>query len=143
MTESRTVLVTGGTGYIGGRLVPRLLDAGFRVRCLARSARKLHARPWSDHARVEIVEGDVADGALVVAAMRGCEAAYYLVHSMEAAGSSYRTHDLHLAQAFATAASKAAVGRILYLGGLGETGANLSEHLASRLTSSWRSRWSA
>lgn len=124
--------LTGGTGYVGGRLVPRLLERGWHVRCLARSARKLAARAWADDPGVQIVEGDLADARRLVEAMRGCEAAYYLVHSMEAAGGDYATRDRELARGFATAAGKAGVARIIYLGGLGELGDDLSEHLSSR-----------
>jgi len=126
------VLVTGATGYVGGRLVPRLLEAGYRVRCLARSARKLEARPWARDARVEIVEAGLDDADAVEAAMRGCGAAYYLVHSMVATGSRYAEADRRLAERFARAAARARVGRIVYLGGLGEQGDGLSEHLSSR-----------
>ncbi len=134
MHTPSTVFVTGATGYIGGRLAPRLVERGYRVRCLARSAAKLRARPWAScpHDRVEIVEGDAGDEALLESAMRGCAAAYYLVHSMDAAGPEYRRRDLALAQAFGRGAARAGVGRIIYLGGLGETGAGLSEHLSSR-----------
>jgi uncharacterized protein YbjT (DUF2867 family) len=130
--ESNTVFVTGATGYIGGRLAPRLVERGYRVRCLARSEAKLRARPWADHQRVEIVEGDAADEEGLAAAMMGCIAAYYLVHSMDAAGPQYRRRDLTLAESFGRAALKAGVPRIIYLGGLGETGEGLSEHLSSR-----------
>jgi uncharacterized protein YbjT (DUF2867 family) len=129
-----TVFVTGATGYIGGRLAPRLIERGYRVRCLARSAAKLRARPWavSQQDQVEIVEGDAGDEGLLESAMRGCSAAYYLVHSMDAAGPEYRERDRQLAERFGRAAARAGVGRIIYLGGLGETGAGLSEHLSSR-----------
>lgn len=126
------VLVTGATGYVGGRLVPRLVDAGYRVRCLARSARKLAARAWADDPRVELIEVDLADEDATAAAMRGCQAAYYLVHSMVATGASYAEADRRLAARFARAAARAGVGRIIYLGGLGEHGEGLSEHLSSR-----------
>jgi uncharacterized protein YbjT (DUF2867 family) len=126
------ILVTGATGYVGGRLVPRLLEAGYRVRCLARSAPKLTARPWASDPRVEIVGADLADAAATDAAMRGCQAAYYLVHSMAATGGRYAEADRRLAERFAWAASRARVGRIIYLGGLGEQGQGLSEHLSSR-----------
>ena len=78
----RRILVTGASGYVGGRLVPELLGAGFEVRCLARSPAKLEGRSWSD--RVEVVPGDVNDRAAVVEAMGDVDAAYYLVHSMGA-----------------------------------------------------------
>ena len=70
--DQRTVLVTGATGYIGGRLVPRLLEAGYRVRCLARRPKKLDDRSWTDHSAVEIVAGDVGDPNGLAAAMSGC-----------------------------------------------------------------------
>ena len=133
-TALSKVFVTGATGYIGGRLAPRLVERGYRVRCLARSAAKLRARPWaaSHSAEVEIVEGDAADEERLTIAMKGCIAAYYLVHSMDVAGSQYRKHDLLLAEVFGRAAFNAGVPRIIYLGGLGETGEGLSEHLSSR-----------
>ncbi len=131
-SPARTVLVTGATGYVGGRLVPRLLDAGFSVRCLARSPRKLAARPWIRDPRVEVIQGDARNHDDVARAMQGCSAAYYLVHSMLAAGRGYRSRDNALATTFAEAAASTGVGRIVYLGGLGETGDGLSEHLASR-----------
>ena len=128
----QSVLVTGATGYIGGRLVPRLLSEGHRVRCLTRDPRKLQSRLWTNDSSVEVVQGDVADESSMRSAMSGCQVAYYLVHSMMSTGAQYRAVDRDLAANFARAASASGVGRIIYLGGLGETGANLSEHLASR-----------
>lgn len=130
--NAKLLFVTGATGYIGGRLVPRLIESGFRVRCLARSPRKLETRSWVSDPRVEVVAGDVADTARLAEAMQGCSGAYYLVHSMLAAGGDYASHDLELARSFARAAELAGCERILYLGGLGETGRGLSEHLRSR-----------
>jgi len=127
-----TVFLTGATGYVGGRLVPRLLEAGYEVRCLARSRRKLESRVWAGRPGVSVVEGDAADEDLLADSMRGSAAAYYLVHSMLAAGEEYAARDRALAEVFARAAARARVARILYLGGLGETGRGLSEHLASR-----------
>jgi len=126
------VLVTGATGYIGGRLVPRLLERGYRVRCLVRSAAKLRARPWSVADGVEVVEGDAGDPAALTRALAGCSAAYYLVHSMVAVGEAYAARDRELAERFGRAAAAAGVGRIVYLGGLGEEGDGLSQHLSSR-----------
>lgn len=128
----QTIAVTGATGYIGGRLVPRLVEAGYRVRCLVRSPMKLRDRTWAASPQVEIVAADLARESAVRAALEGCSAAYYLVHSMISAGKDYAAQDLHLARTFASAAAQAGVGRILYLGGLGETGPGLSQHLASR-----------
>lgn len=126
------VFLTGATGYIGGRLAPHLLECGYRVRCLARSSAKILARPWATQEGVEVVEGDAGDEAVLEQAMRGCSAAYYLVHSMQVAGSDYRSQDLQIAENFGRAAAAAGVSRIIYLGGLGETGEGLSEHLSSR-----------
>jgi uncharacterized protein YbjT (DUF2867 family) len=135
MTASNAtrVLVTGATGYIGGRLVPRLLEAGYSVRCLARSVQKLEARRWAQNPRVEIVQGDLDDVSSLKGALDGCEAAYYLVHSMLTSGADYASHDRSLARNFTSAANQThTLERIIYLGGLGETGEHLSEHLSSR-----------
>jgi uncharacterized protein YbjT (DUF2867 family) len=126
------ILVTGATGYVGGRLVSRLLEAGHRVRCLARAAGKLAARSWASDPRVEIAEADLRDEARIAAAMSGCGAAYYLVHSMVSTGARYAEEDRRMALGFARAAERAGLGRIIYLGGLGEAGPDLSEHLRSR-----------
>lgn len=128
----RPVLVTGATGYVGGRLVPALLERGYPVRCLVREPRKVADRPWRHAPGVEVVRGDLEDTAALTDAMRGCCAAYYLVHSMIADGSDYRSRDRQLASRFAAAAAAAGLPRIVYLGGLGEMGDDLSEHLTSR-----------
>jgi len=130
--SARPLFVTGATGYVGGRLVPTLLAAGHGVRCLAREPRKLAERPWRADPNVQIVTGDASDVDLLAAQLEGCSAAYYLVHSLEAKGSEYAAQDRALASNFARAAARAGVGRIIYLGGLGEMGADLSEHLRSR-----------
>ncbi len=135
MTATQTsppILVTGATGYIGGRLVPQLLDKGHRVRCLARDPRRLSGRGWDEDPRVEVVAGDVLDGDSVARAMEGCSAAYYLIHSMLAGEQHFEDQDRLAAANFARAAASAGVGRIIYLGGLGCRRDKLSPHLASR-----------
>jgi len=131
-SRSAFIAVTGATGYIGGRLVPRLLEGGHRIRCLVRDRNKSLSRPWANDQRIEIVQCDLADEAAVCDALRGCSAAYYLVHSMLVAGDQYAQHDRAIAEHFGGAAAQAGLQRIIYLGGLGERGPNLSEHLASR-----------
>jgi uncharacterized protein YbjT (DUF2867 family) len=128
----KRIAVTGATGYIGGRLVPRLLEAGYAVRCLARSLRKLQDRGWWGHPNVQVMQADLGDAKTLAEALAGCEAVFFLVHSMNSASAEYARRDLQLATAFGRAAKKAGLRRIVYLGGLGETGAGLSEHLRSR-----------
>jgi len=128
--RDRLILVTGVTGYIGRRLVPRLLELGYRIRCLVRDPAPLQGYPW--RSTVEIVVGDVLRPDTLVPAMQGVSAAYYLVHSMSA-GSDFHQLDLVAAHNFSSAAKTAGVERIIFLGGLAETTSNLSEHLRSRL----------
>lgn len=128
----KTIALTGATGYVGGRLAPALLERGYRVKCLARSARKLESRPWRHEEGIEVVECDLEDTQSLTDTLRGCEAAYYLVHSMVAAGEDYAEEDRRLARGFAQAAAAAGVTRIVYLGGLGDNRDSLSEHLRSR-----------
>jgi uncharacterized protein YbjT (DUF2867 family) len=127
--EQRTILVMGATGYIGGRLVPLLADAGHSVRCLARRPEKLRDVDWAD--RVEVVQGDAMDLDDLRRAMAGVEVVFYLVHSI-GTGSSFRDADRRAAQNTASAASDAGVRRIIYLGGLVPLGESASPHLASR-----------
>ncbi|MFF3291039.1 SDR family oxidoreductase [Streptomyces sp. NPDC003023] len=131
-TERLHCLVTGATGYIGGRLVPELLAAGHRVRCLARSPGKLRDHPWAGD--IEAAEGDVTDPGSVEAAMRGVDVAYYLVHAL-GTGAGFEETDRRAARIFAEQAHAAGVRRIVYLGGLTPRGVpprQLSPHLRSR-----------
>jgi len=123
------ILVTGATGYIGGRLVPRLLEAGCRVRVLARHPSQLQGRAWLP--RLEVVQGDVLDPVALTEALDGIRAAYYLIHSMSK-GQDFQQRDLAAAHAFGQAARGAGVKRLIYLGGLGDPGESLSPHLRSR-----------
>ncbi|WP_399881844.1 SDR family oxidoreductase [Streptomyces sp. BBFR51] len=130
--ERLRCLVTGASGYVGGRLVPELLEAGHRVRCLARSPGKLRDHPWAVDA--ETVQGDVTDADSVAAAMRGIDVAYYLVHAL-GTGSGFEDTDRRAARIFAEQAHAAGVRRIVYLGGLTPRGVpeqTLSPHLRSR-----------
>ncbi|MFC4606836.1 SDR family oxidoreductase [Streptomyces maoxianensis] len=131
-TQSLHCLVTGATGYIGGRLVPELLDAGHRVRCMARSPDKLRDHPWAG--RAEVVRGDVTDPDSVGDALRGIDVAYYLVHALRT-GDDFEETDRRAARLFAERARAAGVGRIVYLGGLTPADVperELSPHLRSR-----------
>jgi uncharacterized protein YbjT (DUF2867 family) len=126
-----TELVTGATGYIGGRLIERLLADGRAVRVLARDPSRLSARPG-----MEPVRGDLLRAETLAPALDGCSTAYYLVHSMEPAAGvngSFATRDREAALNFAEAATAAGVQRIVYLGGLVPRGGPRSPHLASRL----------
>jgi uncharacterized protein YbjT (DUF2867 family) len=125
---SKVVLLTGATGYVGGRLLPMLVEAGCRVRCLARQPERLSSRV---PAEVQVARGDVLDAASLLQALSGVEVAYYLVHSMGATGD-FEEHDRLAADNFGAAARAAGVRQIIYLGGLGEDEVGLSAHLRSR-----------
>jgi uncharacterized protein YbjT (DUF2867 family) len=126
----RRALVLGATGYIGGRLVPRLLEAGYDVRVLAREASRVKTFDWAE--RVETVVGDVTDAAAMAEAVRDVDVLYYLVHSM-AAGRDFEDADRRAARNVAEKSAAASVSRIVYLGGLHPADAELSPHLRSRV----------
>jgi len=122
------VLIAGATGYVGGELLKKLLDASYTVRCLARRPEALRSKALPG---LEVVEGDVLNSASVRAAMAGVGSAYYLVHSMGST-QSFEEQDRTAAQNFADAARSAGIQRIIYLGGLGRGSGQLSTHLRSR-----------
>lgn len=124
------VLVTGATGYIGGRLVPQLLESGFEVRCMTRDPARLMLDPWRD--KVEVVAADALMPESLDRAIEGCDAAYYLIHAMGRSQRGFAELDRRAAHNFADAAGRMGLSRIVYLGGLGSDGQDLSEHLASR-----------
>jgi uncharacterized protein YbjT (DUF2867 family) len=129
MTHSKPlVLVTGASGYIGGRLVPWLVTKGLRVRCMGRNVDVLRSR-FGD--TVEVVRGDVADPDSLAAALAGVHVAYYLIHSLEAPGD-FESLEERGARNFAAAAKAAGVSRIIYLGGLSSGDSSHSRHMRSR-----------
>jgi len=127
--EIGRILVTGATGYIGGRLVPELLARGYRVRVMVRAASQEHAERWPD---VEIVVADAHDFGDLSRAMEGCSTAYFLIHSLLLGPENFESADLRTAGNFRRAAEGRGVQRIIYLGALGDTRTTLSPHLRSR-----------
>jgi uncharacterized protein YbjT (DUF2867 family) len=122
-----SILITGATGFIGRRLTKRLKADGLPVRCMIRNS----TVDLPDG--VEIVQGDLLAPATLIPAMEGVDTAYYLVHSMSGGRAGFERRDRDAAAHFVAAADRAGVRRVIYLGGLGETGDDLSEHLKSRL----------
>ncbi len=122
-------LVTGATGYIGGRLIRELLAHGYRVRVLARNAVRLKDHTWIS--KVEVVEGDAFDEAVVSKALKGVDVAYYLMHSLMEK-DDFETQEQNMARLFGSVAKKQKVGRIVYLGGIVPEGAELSPHMSAR-----------
>jgi uncharacterized protein YbjT (DUF2867 family) len=129
---TKPILVTGATGYVGGRLVPLLLASGYKVRAMARSLEKLSGRTWANKPNLELVQADMHDLLSLEKAMDGCFAAYYLIHSMNSAKYNFAVADRKGAQNFVKVASGSALERIVYLGGLGVNADDLSPHLKSR-----------
>jgi len=128
---AKNCLVTGVTGYIGGRLVPKLLEKGYNVRVLSRDASRLQGRRWIN--KVEVVEADVLKPETLAGALENIDVAYYLIHSMSGKGDAdFHKRDMQAAQNFGDAARAENVGRIIYLGGLGNPDDKLSQHLSSR-----------
>ena len=123
------IVVTGATGYVGGRLVPRLLAAGYSVRCVARRPEELDDRWWKD--QVSIVRADLSQPEEIARALEGAAAAYYLLHSMSSS-NDFAQLESNMAEQFATAAEDQGLKQIVYLGGLGHDGTKKSDHLSSR-----------
>ena len=132
--DDRPVLVLGSTGYVGGRLVPLLLERGHRVRAAGRSVDKILARPWGNNPNVEVVRADMHDADSLMQAAEGCRAAFYLVHSMSRPSRDFAADERDAAYNMVSAAGNAGLERIIYLGGLGEDHEDrpLSKHLRSR-----------
>jgi uncharacterized protein YbjT (DUF2867 family) len=134
MKDEKPILVAGATGYVGGRLIPALLDAGYCVRAMGRSLEKLACRPWGHHPNMDLTRGDVLDLESLKRALSGCGVAYYLVHSMIAQKHKFVEADRRAAQNMVSAAESIGIERMIYLGGLSEKkGGPLSKHLRSRI----------
>ena len=133
MVEQVSCLVTGATGYIGARLVPRLLDEGHRVRALARNPAKLADVPWREQApeQAEVARGDLGDLDSLIAAFEGMDVVYYLVHSM-GTSKDFAAEESRAVRNVVTAARRTGVRRVVYLSGLHPEGRRLSPHLESR-----------
>lgn len=129
MTHSKPILVSGATGYVGGRLVPRLIEAGYRVRVLVRDPARLAGRPWLG--KVEVVQGDALEAGSLSKALSGVSAAYYLIHGMQG-GRVNAERDLTMARNFAAAAREVGIEHIIYLGELVDPTADLSPYLRAR-----------
>lgn len=130
MLTDKLILVTGSTGYIASRLIPRLLGAGYRVRCLARNPLRLKGRSWFRD--VEVVQGDVTIPSTLHAALDGVHTAYYLIHNMTR-GHGYTALELDSARNFAEVAEMANIQHIIYLGGLADPEQHIAPHMRSRI----------
>lgn len=128
-TSDQTILVTGATGYVGGKLIPLLLQKGYKVRCLLRDPAHVAGHNWKG---ISIYTGDVLDYQTLQPALQGVDIVYYLIHSMAAGEQGFESRDIMAAHNFGRAAHTAGVKRIIYLGGLGDDDDELSDHLKSR-----------
>lgn len=128
--QNKLVLVTGVTGYIGGCLVPRLLENGYQVRLLVREPVRLFGRSWFP--KVDVVDGDILSPDNLSQAMQGVSTAYYLIHNM-ASGGNYTELEIDSAHKFVTAAGVSGVEHIIYLGGLADPAEDIGSHLRSRI----------
>jgi len=128
--DKKIILVAGATGYIASRLIPKLLEQGYRVRCLVRQLHRIQTRTWFPS--VETVRGDIREPSTLLPAMAGIHVAYYLIHSMSS-GRGYTTLERDGARNFASAAEQAGVGHIIYLGGLADPQEKIAAHMRSRI----------
>lgn len=128
--DQRPVMVIGATGYVGGRLTPRLLANGWRVRAVGRSMAKLRCRPWAGHPNLELAQADVMDPGSLLAAARGCQAVFYLVNSMDSKLGDFAAGH-QAAVNLAAAAAQGGLGRVIYLGGQIPLKGPISPQLAS------------
>jgi len=126
----KLILVTGATGYIASRLIPRLLDSGYRVRALARDPLRLKGRTWFN--QIDIVQADVTSPSTLANALDGVHTAYYLIHNMSH-GHGYTSLELEAARNFTKAAERAGVEHIIYLGGLADPEQDIAPHMRSRI----------
>lgn len=126
----KLVLVTGATGYIASRLIPRLLDSGYKVRAIARNPLRLKGRAWFN--KIDIIQADVTSPKTLAQALDGVHTAYYLIHNMSH-GHGYTTLEIDSARTFASAASDADVEHIIYLGGLADPEQHIAPHMHSRI----------
>jgi uncharacterized protein YbjT (DUF2867 family) len=140
MPSTKLILVTGATGYVGGRLVPRLLEAGYRVRLLVRDPTRLQGRSWLN--KVEVVTGDALIPETLTAPLKDVSVAYYLIHGKQG-GKDNADRDLIVARNFADAASEARIEQIIYLGELVDPTANLSPYLRARHETGYILRYSS
>lgn len=113
MKANERILITGGTGYVGGRLIPPLLDRGYRVRAMVRSPQKLLARPWAGRPALDVLPGDALDRASFVKAGKGCNTAYYLIHSMNAHKHGFAEADRKTAENMVACAEQNSMQRII------------------------------
>jgi len=128
-SAERLYLVTGASGYVGGRLVRDLVDDGKKVRVFVRDAKKISQQPWAD--KVEVVQGTATNSQDLDRALAGVHTAYYLLHSINVS-TNFETIEAEMAKRFADSAERAHVQQIIYLGGIAND-ENRSRHLTSRM----------